>query len=106
MATNPIILINRLQVEPANQAALLALLQQNIDTVIRTLAGWRRTRLIAAPDGSAVIIYSEWDSPAAVETMRADPRMQAYFPQILALARFDAMSGELAFSAERENALA
>lgn len=95
MTTGTVILLNHLKVEPANQAALIALLKGNIDTVVSTLAGWRESRLIAARDGSSVTIYSEWDSPAAVDGMRADPRMQAYFPRIRELASFDSVLGEV-----------
>ena len=93
MSDQPVVLINLLKVEPAKQQALIALLQQNTDTVITTLAGWRSTRLIAAADGASVTIYSEWASPAAVEGMRNDPRMQAYFPEILELATLESIVG-------------
>ena len=93
MSNPPAILINVLKVEPAKQDALVALLQQNTDSVITTLAGWKSTRLIAAADGASVIIYSEWETPAAVAAMRNDPRMQAYFPQIAALASIDSIVG-------------
>lgn len=100
MNTKPVILINLLKVEPGNQAALLALLERNIDTVIKTLAGWRATRLIAARDGASVIIYSEWTTPADVEAMRTDARMQAYFPHISELASLESVLGEMVLSAE------
>ena len=86
MSDESVVLINLLKVEPGKQDALVALLKQNIDSVIRTLHGWRKTRLIAAADGTGVVIYSEWESPAAVEAMRGDPRMIAFFPQFSALA--------------------
>ena len=93
MSDESIILINLLKVEPGKQNALIALLKQSTDTVIRTLPGWKTTRLIAAKDGAGVVIYSEWESPAAVEAMRGDPRMQAYFPKIAALASLDSIVG-------------
>jgi quinol monooxygenase YgiN len=98
MKTEAVTLINVLKAEPGNQAALVALLKQNIETVIKTLAGWRASRLIAARDGASVIIYSEWETADAVEAMRADPRMKAYFPRIRALASFDSMLGDAVFS--------
>ena len=98
MTTEPVTLINQLKVEPGKQAALIELLKRNIDTVIGTLDGWRMSRLIAASDGTTVIIHSEWETPAAIEAMRNDPRMKAYFPQILALASFDSSQGEAIFS--------
>ncbi|MBW8815237.1 MAG: antibiotic biosynthesis monooxygenase [Caulobacterales bacterium] len=101
MSDAPIVLINMLKAQPGKQAALLALLQENTETVIRTLPGWKTTRLIAANDGDGVVIYSEWDTAAAVEAMRGDARMQAYFPKISALASLESMAGPAVFSEAR-----
>lgn len=101
MTAKPAILINVLKVKSGKQAVLVALLQRNIETVIRTLDGWRATRLIATKDGASVIIYSEWETAAAIEAMRNDPRMKAYFPQILEIATLDSMMGETVFSDAR-----
>lgn len=101
MTSQFITLINLMKVQPDNQAALIKLLEQNIEEVVSTLAGWRGTRLIAAQDGTAVVINSEWDSPAAVEAMRNDARMQAYFPRVIELASIESTIGELVFSASR-----
>lgn len=101
MTTEPVILINLLKVEPSKQAALIALLKHNIEIVVITLGGWITSRLIAAKDGASVIIYSEWETPAAVEVMRTDPQMKAYFPQILELASFDSILGATIFSDNR-----
>ncbi|WP_110877805.1 antibiotic biosynthesis monooxygenase family protein [Ensifer sp. AP48] len=101
MTTEPVTLVNLLKVDPGKQAQLIALLKRNIETVISTLGGWRTSRLIAAKDGASVIIYSEWETPAAIEAMRADPRMKAYFPQILELASLESILGEAVFSDNR-----
>ena len=101
MADESVTLINLLNVEHGTQDALIALLKQNIETVIRTLPGWRTTRLIAANDGAGVVIYSEWDTPAAVEAMRNDPRMKAYFPKINELASLDSILGSVMLSEAR-----
>jgi quinol monooxygenase YgiN len=98
MADTPVILVNLLKVKSGKQDALIALLKQNIDTVIRTLHGWKATRLIAAKDGAGVVIYSEWESPAAIEAMRSDPRMKAYFPEIAELASLDSIMGSVVLS--------
>ena len=98
MSDQSVILINLLKVKPGKQDALIALLKQNTDTVIRTLDGWRTTRLIAARDGAGVVIYSEWETPAAVESMRGDPRMKAYFPKIMELASLDSIVGSAVLS--------
>jgi quinol monooxygenase YgiN len=101
MSGESAILINLLKVKPGKQDALIALLKQNIDTVIRTLHGWRATRLIAAKDGAGVVIYSEWENPAAIEAMRNDPRMKAYFPKIAELASLDSIVGSAVLSETR-----
>jgi pimeloyl-ACP methyl ester carboxylesterase len=61
MSDESVMLINLLKAKPGKQNALLALLKQNTDTVVRTLHGWKTTRLIAAKDGADVVIYSEWE---------------------------------------------
>ena len=48
MSDESVILINLLKVNPGKQDALIALLKQNTDRVVRTLHGWKATRLIAA----------------------------------------------------------
>lgn len=101
MSDAPVILINLLKVKPGKQDALIALLQQNTDTVVRTLEGWKATRLIAANDDAGVVIYSEWETPGAVDAMRSDPRMQAYFPRILELASVDSIIGSAVFGEAR-----
>jgi quinol monooxygenase YgiN len=101
MSDESVILINLLKVEPAKQDALITLLKQNIDTVVSALGGWKTSRLIAARDGASVAIYSEWETPAAVEAMRDDPRMKACFPKILALASVDSILGAAVLSKSR-----
>jgi quinol monooxygenase YgiN len=93
MSGEPVVLINVLKVKPGKQDALIALLRQNTNTVIRTLPGWRATRLIETKDGAGVVICSEWETSAAVEAMRSDPRMKAYFPKISDLASLESMIG-------------
>jgi len=101
MSDESVVLINVLKVKPEKQEALIALLKRNTDTVIRTLAGWKTTRLIAARDGAGVVIYSEWETPAAVEAMRGDPRMKAYLPKLFELASLDSIIGPAVFSETR-----
>ena len=94
-------LVNIFSVEPANQQALLATLRENTETVIRTLKGWIATTLVASNDGKRVVIYSQWETPQDVDLIRADPRMQAYLPKILALASFDSIVGDAVVSHRR-----
>jgi quinol monooxygenase YgiN len=101
MSDEPVILINLLKAKPGKQEALFALLKQNTDAVIRTLHGWKTTRLIAERNGSGVAIYSEWETPAAIEAMRVDPRMMAYLPKIAELASLDSMVGSAVWGISR-----
>lgn len=102
MSNESVTLVNLLKVKPEKQAALIALLKQNTETVIRTLHGWKTTRLIAAKDGASVVIYSEWETPADVEAMRSDPRMKAYFPKIMELASLESTMGSLVLNETHE----
>lgn len=101
MSNAPVILVNLLKAKPGKQDALIAILKQNTETIIRTLEGWKTTRLIASDNGDGVVIYSEWQTSAAVEAMRADPRMKAYFPRILELATIDTVMGAAVFGEAR-----
>lgn len=92
---NATTLVNVLTCDPADQEALLALLRDNIDKVIAILDGWISTSLVAAGDGSKVVILSQWRDAAAVDAMRTDQRMVAYFPRIAALARLDSTAGTI-----------
>ncbi|GLQ99417.1 putative quinol monooxygenase [Dyella mobilis] len=101
MSDQSVILINLLKAQPGKQDALIALLKQSTHGVIRTLHGWKSTRLIAASDGASVVIYSEWETREAVEAMRSDPRMVAYFPQVAALASLESLMGSPVLSETR-----
>jgi quinol monooxygenase YgiN len=98
MSEESVILINLLKVKSGQQEALIALLRQNIDTVVSTLDGWKTSQLIAAKDGASVVIHSEWARPSAVAAMRSDSRMQACFAKILELATVDSILGAAVFS--------
>lgn len=101
MSDESVTLINLLKCEPGKQEALVALLKENTETVIRTLPGWKTTRLIARSDEAGVVIYSEWETPAAVEAMRSDARMKAYFPKIAELANLESLVGSTVLSETR-----
>lgn len=96
-----ITLINVLSVLPENQQALVELLQENTETIIRSLKGWIATDLIASADGEQVVIHSRWETQANVMAMRTDPRMAAYFPRIAALASLKSIVGEVVMSHHR-----
>jgi len=91
-------LINVFTVEPENQSKLLELLRENTNTVITTLDGWISTSFIAAANQRKVVIYSQWRDLAAIEAMRSNPGMVAYFPKISALATIESIAGDVVYS--------
>ncbi len=93
MSDQSVILVDLLKAHAGKQDELLELLKLNTESVIRTLPGWKTTRLIASGDGRGVAIYSKWETPAAIEAMRADARMKACFQKIAALASVESLMG-------------
>lgn len=92
------ILLNVLIVEPETQVKLIESLRENTDTVVMALPGWISTSVIASHDKRRVVIYSQWRDLASMSAMQSHPQMLAYFPQIAALASFDAITGDVAYS--------
>jgi Antibiotic biosynthesis monooxygenase len=43
MSDDSIVLVNMLKVKPGTQDALIALLKENTETVVRSLPGWKTT---------------------------------------------------------------
>jgi hypothetical protein len=44
-------------------------------------------------------IHSQWRDAASIQAMQRDPRMNAYFPRIAALASFESIVGDVAHAA-------
>jgi quinol monooxygenase YgiN len=94
-------LVNVLTVEPENQLKLVDLLRENTDNVVSGLAGWISTSVVVSHDRRRVVIYSQWRDLASLHAMQSHPQMRAYFPRIAALASFDSISGDVAYSHSR-----
>ena len=90
-------LLNILTVDAANRDRLMAMLRNSTETVIGTLDGWISTSLMVSADGTRVVIHSRWRDAAAIEAMRTDPRMMAWFPKIAAIASLESIVGEVAY---------
>jgi quinol monooxygenase YgiN len=91
-------LINVFTVEPENQSKLLELLRENTNKIVATLDGWISTSFIAATNQRKVVIYSQWRDSTAIERMRTNPSMMAYFPKISALATLESIAGDVVYS--------
>jgi quinol monooxygenase YgiN len=91
-------LVNVFTVEPDDQPTVLALLQEGIETLFRTMPGWISTNLLAAQDGRQVLVYSQWRDAEAIEGFRHDPRMPPYLQRFGALAKHQAFTCDVSYS--------
>jgi len=91
-------LVNVLTVDPENQTKLLESLRTNTDNVVSQLPGWISTSFVVSHDKRRVVIYSQWRDLASIRAMQSHPQMRACFPQVAALASFDSISGDVAYS--------
>jgi quinol monooxygenase YgiN len=91
-------LINILTVEPDNQPKLVELLRDNTEHVVSKLTGWISTSVVVSKDRRRVVIYSQWRDRTAVEAMQSDAQMKAYFPRIAALAAFESIIADVAYT--------
>ena len=90
-------LINIFTVEPENREKLVGLLKDSTETMMSKMAGWVSTNFLESKDGRRVIIYSQWRSPKDVDAMRQNPDMGPYLQRIAAIARFEAVLGDVSY---------
>lgn len=81
----PIVLINVFTVAPAKQAALIALLNQATEEVMRHLPGFVSANIHRGLEGDKVANYAQWRSEADFVAMQADPAAQVHMQQAAAL---------------------
>jgi quinol monooxygenase YgiN len=91
-------LVNVFTVEPDNQPKVLALLQEGVETMFSKMPGWISTNLLGSKNGRQVVVYSQWRDDKDIDAFRQDPRMQAYFQRIGALARHEAFTCDVSYS--------
>ncbi|WP_116996280.1 antibiotic biosynthesis monooxygenase [Desertimonas flava] len=86
MPDSPVTFVNVFDVEPADQSALVDLLTEAIDEVIRQRPGFVGARVLASDDGRTVINEATWTDAAAVAATQADPAAAGYAARTAALA--------------------
>jgi quinol monooxygenase YgiN len=74
----PVTLINVFDVEPANQEALVRLLNEGTEKVVRHRPGFVSVSVLASNDGTRVVNYAQWRSYDEVKATLADPDVQRY----------------------------
>lgn len=71
-------LVNVFVVTPEHQQQLVELLEEATVEVMRHLPGFVSANLHASNDGTRVVNYAQWSSPAAFQAMLQDPRAQEH----------------------------
>ena len=85
--TELLTMINTFTVEPDQQQALVQLLQEATEQVIRTLPGFISANLHVSLDGGYVANYAQWRSMADFEAMQANPAVKDHIQRAASLAR-------------------
>ncbi|WP_046529893.1 antibiotic biosynthesis monooxygenase family protein [Cellulomonas sp. FA1] len=83
---NGITFVNVVDVDPARQAELVALLQEGAERVIRHRPGFVSLTLLASTDGSRVVNLARWRSADDVRATQADPAAAEYASRTAAIA--------------------
>lgn len=79
--------INVLDVEPAAQQEVIALLQEGTEKVMQHRPGFISVTILGSKDGTKVVNYARWRSDDDVKATQADPDAAAYAQRTAALAK-------------------
>jgi quinol monooxygenase YgiN len=90
-------LLNIFTVEPQNRQELVGLLKGSTESMMSKMPGWVSTNFLESKDGCRVIIYSQWRSAKDIDAMRKNPEMGPYLQKIAALAKFEAVTGDVTY---------
>lgn len=83
----PVTLINVFDVEPSKQQALVDVLTEGTDAVIRHRPGLVSVTLLTSNDGSRVVNYAQWRSLDDIKATMGDPAAQSYARRAAELAQ-------------------
>jgi quinol monooxygenase YgiN len=91
IATDPDIVtfMNVFILEPANQQRVIDLLTEVTDRWVRHAKGFLGAVLHKSPDGTRLVMYSQWQSPEDYQAMREDPGPLPFLQEILPMVRFE-----------------
>lgn len=82
----PTTLINVFDVDASKQQQLVDLLTEGTEKVIQHRPGFVSVNILASTDGTRVVNYAQWRSPADLKATQADPDVQAFAKRAGALA--------------------
>jgi quinol monooxygenase YgiN len=84
---DPVTLINVFDVGAANQEALVDLLTEGAEHVMRHRPGFVSVSVLASNDGSRVVNFAQWRSYEDVKATMADAEVQAFARRAAELAQ-------------------
>jgi quinol monooxygenase YgiN len=82
-------LINVFTVAPEKQQQLITLLVEATEQTMKDLPGFVSANLHRSLDGKKVVNYAQWESAAAFEAMRSNPKAIPHMQAAAALATFE-----------------
>lgn len=91
-------LVNVFTVEPEKQLALVTLLIEATEQTMRHMPGFVSANIHRSLDGKKVVNYAQWESLAAFEAMRKNPRAIPHMQAAAALAQFEPILCEVSDS--------
>jgi quinol monooxygenase YgiN len=98
-------LINVFTVEPERQEALVKLLEEATEQVMRHLPGFVSANLHRGLDGTRVANYAQWESREHFEAMLRNPRAQEHMRAAAAMVqKFEPHLYEVASTHQRKQA--
>lgn len=84
---DPVTFINVFDVDAAKQQALVDVLIEGAEKVIRHRPGFVSVSILASKDGTRVVNYAQWRSQEDIAATMADPQAQAYAKKAAELAK-------------------
>jgi len=82
-------LINVFTVEPEKQQALVALLIEATEQVMKHMPGFVSANIHRSLDGKKVVNYAQWENMAAFEAMRKNSKARPHMQAAAELAQFE-----------------
>lgn len=82
-------LINVFTVEPEKQRELVTLVIEATNSTMKHMPGFVSANIHRSLDGKRVVNYAQWESMAAFEAMRKDPKASSHMQAAAALAQFE-----------------
>lgn len=87
--SNVLTLINVFTVAPERQEELVRVLVEATEQTMKHLPGFVSANIHRSLDGKKVVNHAQWESKAAFEAMRTNPKAAPHMQAAAALAQFE-----------------